>query len=113
VLESVSVDSSGRMTASALSGRVEELGTIPLARFDDPEALIPVGETLYSQSFNSGIPSDVPGSGHVLQNVLELSNVDLSEQFVELIKFQRAFQINNRVVGTSDEIYQKIIDIKS
>lgn len=113
VLESVSVDPSGRMTASALSGRVEELGTISLARFDDPEALIPVGETMYTQSFNSGIPSDVPGSGQILQNALELSNVDLSEQFVELIKFQRAFQVNNRVVGTSDEMYQKIIDIKS
>ena len=113
VLESVSVDESGLITASALSGRVEELGTIPLARFDDPGALIPVGENLYTQSFSSGIPSDVTGSGRILQNVLELSNVDLSEQFVELIKFQRAFQINNRVVGTSDEIYQQIVDLKS
>ncbi len=113
VLESVSVDESGRMTASSLSGRVEALGTIPLARFDDPEALIPVGENIYTQSFNSGLPSGTPGSGLIRQNALELSNVDLSEQFVELIKFQRAFQINNRVVGTSNEIYQQIVDLKS
>ncbi len=112
-LESIAVNEAGVMTASGVDSRVVELGTLQRAKFMDPEALLPLGNGLYTQSYRSGLPlpPDVPTGGVVHQYALELSNVDLSTQFVNMIEYQRAFQINNRIVGTSDEILQQLIRI--
>ncbi len=116
VLAGVSVAGDGTVTAEAVSGRVETLGTLQLVKFHNPEALIPMGGGVFTESHDSGLPllfgSDIPFSGIVYDHSLELSNVDLSTQFTDLIEFQRAFQINNKVVSLSDDILQTLIRMK-
>ncbi len=109
VLAGISVANDGTVTAEARTGRVETLGKVELVKFHDPEALLPLGGSLFTQSHDSSIPLDVRAEGQIYDHRLELSNVDLSTQFTNLIEYQRAFQINNRVVSLSDEILQTIV----
>jgi flagellar hook protein FlgE len=116
VLAGVSVAGDGTITAEAVTGRVETLGTLHLVKFHNPEALLPMGGGVFTESHDSGLPlffgSDIPFSGVVYDHSLELSNVDLSTQFTDLIEFQRAFQINNKVVSLSDDILQTLVRMK-
>jgi flagellar hook protein FlgE len=75
-----------------------------------------MGNNLYAQSMSSG--QALPGTagtgrlGNIAPGSLEMSNVDLAEEFVKMITTQRAFQANSRVITTSDEILQELINIK-
>ncbi|MEM1503320.1 flagellar basal body rod protein FlgG [Domibacillus sp. 8LH] len=92
--------------------------TIELAKFPNSSGLIKVGENLYQQSANSGDPvTGVPGDqesgmGKLVAGALEMSNVDLSEEFSEMIVAQRGFQANTRIITTSDEILQELMSMK-
>ena len=71
---------------------------------------------MYTVSANSGDPQEVwprsGGSGSVVSGTLEMSNVDLSEEFTEMIVGQRSFQANSRIITTSDEILQELVNLK-
>lgn len=90
--------------------------SIGLARFSNPGGLEKVGDNLYKDSPNSGERIEmVPGSngaGSIISDALEMSNVDLSEEFTEMIVAQRGFQANSRIITTSDEILQELINLK-
>ncbi|GAK02050.1 flagellar hook protein FlgE [Geomicrobium sp. JCM 19037] len=91
--------------------------TIGLATFPNPEGLEKVGGNLYRPSPNSGAPGDpvTPGeggSGNLVAGALEMSNVDLSEEFVEMITAQRGLQANSRIITTSDEVLQELLNLK-
>ncbi len=90
--------------------------SIALARFANPGGLEKVGENLYVSSANTGeatylSPADV-GAGKLVSGSLEMSNVDLSEEFTEMIVAQRGFQANTRIITTSDEILQELVNLK-
>lgn len=90
---------------------------IGLVRFSNPGGLEKVGGNLYKVSPNSGEPSEelVPlqeGNGAIKSGSLEMSNVDLSEEFTEMIVAQRGFQANTRIITTSDEILQELVNLK-
>lgn len=90
--------------------------TISLAFFANPEGLQKVGSNLYQVSTNSGpeefaIPGEM-GTGTLVAGTLEMSNVDLSEEFTEMIVAQRGFQANTRIITTSDEILQELVNLK-
>jgi len=114
----IQMSTNGSITAVHTSGGVEELVDlyqIALYTFPNNEGLRKVTGNLYQETNSSGPPSDnIPGendSGKVNNNHLEMSNVDLAREFVDLIISQRAFQANSRVIGSSSEMLQEIINI--
>ncbi|WP_127836360.1 flagellar hook protein FlgE [Clostridium prolinivorans] len=122
-LISFSVSADGTISGILEDGSATSLGQIAMASFKNPEGLTKLGKNLYSASANSGnatIKTGVntagddnsKGYGDILQGVLEMSNVDLAEQFTEMIVTSRAFQANGKVITTGDEILQDILNLK-
>ncbi len=99
-----------------LSGQLTTAGRIQLYRFSNPGGLEKTGANYYTASTNSGpVVEGYPGeegAGKVESGYLEMSNVDLSEEFTEMIVAQRAFQSNSRIITTSDEILQELVNLK-
>lgn len=93
-----------------------EVGKIQLARFANPGGLTKVGGNYFQPSNNSGEPvtgnAKEEGRGSIESGFLEMSNVDLSEEFTEMIVAQRGFQANSRIITTSDEILQELVNLK-
>ncbi|RDW19489.1 flagellar basal-body rod protein FlgF [Oceanobacillus arenosus] len=92
-------------------------GTIGLASFSNPAGLLKEGNNLYSSTNNAGlgatlIPPESTGVGSLVSGSLEMSNVDLAEEFTEMITAQRGFQANTRIITTSDEILQELVNLK-
>jgi len=115
-LESFSIDQNGRIVGSFSNGLTRNLGQIALARFANAAGLERVGSTMFIQSANSGTAQvnapGQPGFGTISPSSLEMSNVDLSEEFTELIITQRGFQANSRVITSSDEMLQELVNLK-
>jgi flagellar hook protein FlgE len=88
---------------------------LALAGFTDPSSLKKLGGNLYAETNDSGQATvgtpDSSGLGRVLSGSLELSNVDLATEFVKMISAQRAFQANSRVVTTTDELMQELVNL--
>jgi flagellar hook protein FlgE len=98
------------------TGAVEAIGRVAVATFPNPGGLTRVGESLYSDSANSGA-ADVGaptenGRGALQSGVLEMSNVDLAQEFTNLVVAQRGFQANARTITTSDEMLQELVNLK-
>ncbi|MDN4073433.1 flagellar basal body rod protein FlgG [Fictibacillus terranigra] len=89
---------------------------VAIAKVDNPTGLEKAGGNLYRQSNNSGsITVNVPGTGgagDLVSGALEMSNVDLSEEFTEMIVAQRGFQANTKIITISDEILQELVNLK-
>lgn len=114
-LEGFDVSQSGEIFGIYTNGNVQALGQIALASFSNPEGLTKAGNNLYQVSNNSGIASiGIPGedAGTIIGGSLEMSNVDLAEEFTEMIVAQRGFQANTRIITTSDEILQELVNLK-
>ncbi len=92
--------------------QVENL-QIQLAKFTNPDGLVQVGSNLFQQSANSGLPyygfAGVSGLGSLQTGALEASNVDLSEQFANMIQAQRAVEANSRVFSTTNEVLKTLV----
>lgn len=86
--------------------------TLNIAVFRNPEGLEALGGNLYKVSANSGEPIKSTVMGKINQGAIEMSNVDLSEEFTEMIVTTRAFQAASKVITTSDELLQEIINLK-
>lgn len=97
-------------------GQIKLAGQVIIAKFDNSEGLEKVGQNLFKASPNSGQARDAApkedGAGSVVAGALEMSNVDLSEEFTEMIVAQRGFQANTRIITTSDEILQELVNLK-
>jgi flagellar hook protein FlgE len=115
-LDSFSISSSGEVTGIFTNGERKTLATIGLADFDNPAGLMKVGNNLYADTPNSGAAKfGTPGSGSFGQltpGALEMSNVDLSQEFTDMITTQRGFQANSRVITTTDEMLQELVNLK-
>ena len=85
---------------------------LSIAVFRNPEGLESLGGNLYKTSANSGEPIKTDVLGKINQGAIEMSNVDLSEEFTEMIVTTRAFQASSKVITTSDELLQEIINLK-
>lgn len=83
-----------------------------IATFQNPEGLELLGGNVYGLSANSGAASTNGVFGQINQGAIEMSNVDLSEEFTEMIVTTRAFQASSKVITTSDELLQEIINLK-
>ncbi|MDI3542777.1 MAG: flagellar hook protein FlgE [Candidatus Atribacteria bacterium] len=115
-LDMVSTDSGGVLTGIFTNGQSKALAQIALATFANPGGLLKEGGNLYQISNNSGLPNigtaDSGGRGSIAVGALEMSNVDLAQEFTNMIVTQRGFQANSRVITTSDEMLQDLINIK-
>src|SRR6185312_6987828 len=110
------VGASGEITGSYSNGFKQTLGQIALATFSNPSGLMKSGNNLFTGSANSGTAQvglpDSGGRGKIATGFLEGSNVDLAQQFTNMIMAERGFQANSRVITTSDEILQDLVNIK-
>jgi flagellar hook protein FlgE len=115
-LQSFSIDQNGIITGVFDNGMAQTLGQLALARFANPAGLDKQGSNLYGVSPNSGIaliaPPGVGGTGTVSAGQLEMSNVDLANEFANLVVTQRGFQANSRVITTGDEMLQDLLTLK-
>lgn len=117
---SYSIGKDGLITAVVEGGEVAVLGQLATASFKNPEGLEAVGNNMYLNSSNSGAPlvssgfgaDEVRTNGDIVQGMLEMSNVDIAEQFTDLIVTSRAFQASSKIISTSDEILQDVVNLK-
>jgi len=112
-LQGLSVGSDGIITGRYSNGDTKMLAQLPIAQFKNPAGLQAVGNNLYVPTANSG---DFDGrgieTGDMMGGVLEMSNVDLSSEFTEMITTQRGFQASSRLITTSDEMLQELVNLK-
>lgn len=114
--QSFSIDSAGVVSFVDSEGILQEAGTLEISTFANPDGLEKFGDNLFTVSQNSGNPTATTagneGAGKLMAGALEMSNVDLSEEFTEMIVAQRGFQANTRIISTSDEILQELVNLK-
>lgn len=113
----VSIDQSGLIYASYDNGMTRLLGQIATAAFANASGLEKKGDNLYSATLNSGefdgIGEDITaGGGYMSTGQLEMSNVDLSSEFTEMITTQRGFQANSRIITVSDTLLEELTNLK-
>lgn len=116
-LSGVSIQNNGMIYASYDNGQTRLLGQIAVAQFANASGLQKEGDNLYSATLNSGefdgIGVDVTaGGGYISTGVLEMSNVDLSSEFTEMITTQRGFQANSRIITVSDTLLEELVNLK-
>ncbi len=115
-LESYMVDPTGVVTGVYSNGRVQTIAQVGMAAFANPGGLTKAGDSVFLESNNSGIrqvgPAGTAGRGSIAPGSVEMSNVDLSAEFTEMITTQRGFQANSRIVTTSDEMLQELVNLK-
>ena len=115
-LVSFSVGSDGILTGIYDNGQQQSLGLIAISGFENPAGLQKVGDNMYIPTTNSGeykaVKPGTGGTGTLNPGTLEMSNVDLSKEFTEMIITQRGFQANSRIITTSDEMLQELVSLK-
>jgi flagellar hook protein FlgE len=115
-LVTFSVGNGGEITGVYSNGQTQALGQLALASFLNPAGLLRVGQNAFQESSASGASAiGKPGSGgrgKVVTGSLEMSNVDLATQFTSMITAERGFQANSRVITTSDEMLQDLVNLK-
>ena len=115
--QSFTIDKAGNVNVQLSDGTSFVRGQVLLQNFSNPQALAKAGNNLYTWSATAGAlaTTAVPGSngvGDIQAESLELSNVDLTKEFADLITTQRAFQANARIITTSDELLQETVNLK-
>src|SRR5690554_3582404 len=115
-LDSFTLAKDGTLVGSFSNGTSEAIGRVVLADFVNPGGLEKAGSSSYRATFNSGNAQiGAPGTGglgSLASGALEMSNVDLSQEFTNLIVAQRGFQANARIITTSDEVLQELTNLK-
>ncbi|TAM68385.1 MAG: flagellar hook protein FlgE [Microbacteriaceae bacterium] len=115
-LQSYSIGNDGTISGSYSNGVIQAIARIAVTTFTNPGGLEKQGGSSYAATSNSGTPitgsAGSPGIGSLTGGYLEASNVDLSQEFTDLIVAQRGFQANARIITTSDSILQELVDLK-
>lgn len=114
--QNLAVGKDGLVTFVDSTGALQRVGYVSMANFANPGGLEKSGVNLFAASQNSGpAASGTPstnGLGQLTSGTLEMSNVDLSEEFTEMIIAQRGFQANTRIITTSDQILEELVNLK-
>src|SRR5699024_3377610 len=113
----LSITPDGTVQYTDEDNQTVEVGQIGLARFSNPGGLQKAGGNLYIDTPNAGLADNLiapqsEGVGEIRSGTLEMSNVDLAEEFTDMITAQRSFQANTRIINTSDEILQELVNLK-
>jgi flagellar hook protein FlgE len=115
-LQSFTISQEGLISGAFSNGLTQPVGQVALAAFTNPAGLEKAGDTMYRTSVNSGVAqvgtAGGGGRGILSGGTLEMSNVDLSQEFTNLIVAERGFQANSRVITASDELLQDLVNLK-
>ncbi|MBR2403478.1 MAG: flagellar hook-basal body complex protein [Lachnospiraceae bacterium] len=117
-MSSIAIANDGTISASYSNGMSKVLGQIAVAEFTNPSGLQKEGDNMYSATQNSGdfdgigINITTSSGSYMTTGVLEMSNVDLSTEFTEMITTQRGFQANSRIITTSDSMLEELVNLK-
>jgi flagellar hook protein FlgE len=115
-LQTFTLSPDGTLVGSFSNSASQAIGQIALATFVNPSGLQKAGSSSYTATFNSGAAqlgiAGQSGMGSLTSGALEMSNVDLSQEFTNLIVAQRGFQANARIITTSDEVLQELTSLK-
>lgn len=115
-LQSFAINENGEIIGTFTNGLTDILGQIALAVFNNPSGLTEIGNSLYVVSANSGLAqigtAGSGGRGTLIPGALEMSNVDLAEEFTKMIIAQRGFQANARVITTADTILGELVALR-
>ncbi|MGP4106989.1 flagellar basal body rod protein FlgG [Virgibacillus sp. L01] len=114
--QSFSVQTNGTVNYIDADGNTQVAGQVALANFSNPAGLQKAGSNLYLNTENAGYTGlaepETDGVASIVSGSLEMSNVDLASEFTEMITAQRGFQANTRIITTSDEILQELVNLK-
>lgn len=115
-LASLSFNDKGVLTAVYDNGESKNISQVAVAKFENNEGLFKIGKNLFKESRNSGQAAmgkpGESGRGEVLSKSIELSNVDIANEFVALMTAQRNFQANAKTLTTADQMLQEVLSIK-
>lgn len=115
-MNGASIDLNGNIIGTFTNGQTRTLAQLALATFNNPAGLTKVGSSLFARSTNSGEPqvgtTGVGGRGTINPGTLEMSNVDLAEEFSNMVITQRGFQANSRVITTTDQMLEELTNLK-
>jgi flagellar hook protein FlgE len=115
-LDNFKIDQSGIITGVYSNGNTRMLAQVALASFPNQGGLEKAGDNNFVASNNSGAanigPSGIAGKGKIVSGALEMSNVDMAEQFTDMIVTQRGFQANSRTIQTADQLLQEVLTLK-
>lgn len=115
---SFTISQNGTIIGATADGPVE-VGQIGIVRVTNPAGLEKLGGSTFRMTFNANaegemevVEPNAEGAGAIISGQLEMSNVDLTSEFTEMIVAQRGFQANSRIITTSDEILQEVVNLK-
>ncbi len=113
----VTIDKNGAVVGLDRTTNAKHIiGQIALATFGNESALEKIGQNMYRNTANSGAPTlNIPGTGGAGQlnpGTLEMSNVDLAQEFTDMIVTQRGFQANSRIITTTDQMLEELVNLK-
>jgi flagellar hook protein FlgE len=115
-MDNFKIDQSGVITGIFSKGTTRSLGQVAMASFPNQGGLEKAGDNTFRVSNNSGAanigPSGIAGKGKIISGALEMSNVDMAEQFTDMIVTQRGFQANSRTIQTADQLLQELLTLK-
>lgn len=118
VMTGVAIGTDGIITANYSNGQSKTIAQIAVATFSNAMGLSNEGDNLYAATANSGdfdgvgVDIKASGTGYMTTGVLEMSNVDLSQQFTDMITTQRGFQANSRIITVSDTLLEELVNLK-
>ena len=115
-LENFKIDGSGIITGIFSNGTTRTLGQVAMASFPNQGGLEKAGDNTFRRTNNSGnaniSTSGIAGKGKIIAGALEMSNVDMADQFTDMIITQRGFQANSRTIQTADQLLQELLTLK-
>jgi flagellar hook protein FlgE len=115
-LDNFRIDSSGVITGVYSNGTTRTIAQVAIATFANQGGLEKAGDNTFRMSNNSGLanigPSGIAGKGKIVSGALEMSNVDMADQFVDMIVTQRGFQANSKTIQTADQLLQELLTLK-
>jgi flagellar hook protein FlgE len=111
-LRDISFGRDGTITGMFTNGRLRILGQVPVAMFSNPAGLQRLGSNMWGITANSGSFDGIGEIGDIQSGALEMSNVDLAQEFTDMIVTQRGFQASSRLISVSDEMIQELVNLR-
>ena len=115
-ISGLSINSAGEIVATFGAGKTITVGQLALANFNNPQGLVKLGGNAFGESAAAGLPNigtaDTGGRGGLIGSSLEQSNVDIAQEFTQMILAQRGYQANGKSITTADEILQDTLNLK-
>jgi flagellar hook protein FlgE len=116
MVDNISINSDGEIVATLSGGQTVTVGQLALANFNNPKGLLKVGSSKYGESQASGIANigtaGTGGRGTLIGSALEQSNVDIAQEFTQMILAQRGYQANSKTITVSDELLVETLNLK-